>query len=29
MPAYESRPGYEAGLPLLARRYCGYWGRAT
>jgi glyoxylase-like metal-dependent hydrolase (beta-lactamase superfamily II) len=29
MPGYESWPNYEAGLPLVARRYCGYWGRGT
>lgn len=29
MPGYESWPGYEAGLPFVARRYCGYWGRGT
>ena len=26
---YESWPGYAAGLPLIARRYCGLWGRGT
>ena len=22
-------PGYENGLPFVARRYCGLWGRGT
>jgi glyoxylase-like metal-dependent hydrolase (beta-lactamase superfamily II) len=26
---YEKWPGYAAGLPMIARRYCGYWGRGT
>ena len=26
---YESMPGYEAGLPMVLRRYCGLWGRGT
>jgi glyoxylase-like metal-dependent hydrolase (beta-lactamase superfamily II) len=26
---YENWPGYAAGLPLIARRYCGLWGRGT
>ena len=26
---YESWPGYQAGLPLVVRRYCGLWGRGT
>jgi glyoxylase-like metal-dependent hydrolase (beta-lactamase superfamily II) len=26
---YSSWPGYQAGLPFIARRYCGYWGRGT
>jgi glyoxylase-like metal-dependent hydrolase (beta-lactamase superfamily II) len=26
---YAGWPGYEAGLPLVARRYCGLWGRGT
>lgn len=26
---YESWPGYAAGLPFVARRYCGLWGRGT
>ena len=26
---YESMPGYAAGLPFVARRYCGLWGRGT
>lgn len=29
MPKYASWPGYEAGMPLVARRYCGLWGRGT
>ena len=29
MPKYESWPGYQNGLPLVARRYCGLWGRGT
>jgi glyoxylase-like metal-dependent hydrolase (beta-lactamase superfamily II) len=29
MPKYANWPGYEAGLPLVARRYCGLWGRGT
>ena len=29
LSGYESWPGYEAGRPLIARRYCGYWGRGT
>lgn len=29
MPKYASWPGYEAGMPLVARRYCGVWGRGT
>jgi glyoxylase-like metal-dependent hydrolase (beta-lactamase superfamily II) len=28
-PKYESLPGYEAGLPMLLRRYCALWGRGT
>ena len=28
-PKYESMPGYEAGLPMLLRRYCALWGRGT
>jgi len=27
MPKYEKWPGYAAGLPFVARRYCAYWGR--
>ena len=27
MPKYENWPGYANGLPFLARRYCGFWGR--
>jgi glyoxylase-like metal-dependent hydrolase (beta-lactamase superfamily II) len=26
---YEKLPGYENGLPFVARRYCGLWGRGT
>jgi hypothetical protein len=26
---YESWPGYANGLPFIARRYCGFWGRGT
>jgi glyoxylase-like metal-dependent hydrolase (beta-lactamase superfamily II) len=26
---FESWPGYAAGLPFIARRYCGLWGRGT
>ena len=29
MPKYESMPGYANGLPFVARRYCGLWGRGT
>ena len=29
LPAYENWPGYAAGLPFIARRYCGLWGRGT
>jgi glyoxylase-like metal-dependent hydrolase (beta-lactamase superfamily II) len=29
LPKYANWPGYEAGLPLVARRYCGLWGRGT
>jgi glyoxylase-like metal-dependent hydrolase (beta-lactamase superfamily II) len=29
MPKYEKWPGYEVGLPMLVRRYCGLWGRGT
>ena len=29
LPAYASWPGYESGLPFIARRYCGLWGRGT
>ena len=29
MPKYEKWPGYETGLPMLVRRYCGLWGRGT
>ena len=27
MPKYATLPGYEAGLGMVARRYCGLWGR--
>jgi hypothetical protein len=29
MPDYANWPGYEQGLPFVARRYCGLWGRGT
>jgi glyoxylase-like metal-dependent hydrolase (beta-lactamase superfamily II) len=29
LPNYASWPGYEAGLPFIARRYCALWGRGT
>jgi glyoxylase-like metal-dependent hydrolase (beta-lactamase superfamily II) len=29
LPNYASWPGYENGLPFVARRYCGLWGRGT
>ena len=29
LPKYENWPGYENGLPFVARRYCGLWGRGT
>jgi hypothetical protein len=29
MPKYASWPGYETAMPLVARRYCGLWGRGT
>src|SRR5947199_6154386 len=29
MEKYATLPGYAAGLPLVARRYCGLWGRGT
>lgn len=29
LPGYEGWPGYAAGLPFIARRYCGLWGRGT
>ena len=29
LPDYASWPGYEQGLPFIARRYCGLWGRGT
>ena len=29
LPKYAAMPGYESGLPFVARRYCGLWGRGT
>jgi len=29
LPEYEKWPGYASGLPFIARRYCGLWGRGT
>jgi glyoxylase-like metal-dependent hydrolase (beta-lactamase superfamily II) len=29
LPDYASWQGYEQGLPFIARRYCGLWGRGT
>jgi hypothetical protein len=29
LPKYASWPGYENGLPFIARRYCALWGRGT
>jgi glyoxylase-like metal-dependent hydrolase (beta-lactamase superfamily II) len=29
LTGYESWPNYAAGLPFIARRYCGLWGRGT
>ena len=29
LPKYASWPGYDNGLPFIARRYCGLWGRGT
>jgi hypothetical protein len=29
LPAFANMPGYEQGLPFVARRYCGLWGRGT
>src|ERR1700704_6127319 len=29
LPKYAGWPGYENGLPFIARRYCGLWGRGT
>ena len=29
LPKYESWPGYAAGMPFFARRYCALWGRGT
>jgi hypothetical protein len=26
---YATLPGYANGLPMVARRYCGLWGRGT
>jgi len=29
LSGFESWPGYASGLPFIARRYCGLWGRGT
>ena len=29
LPNYANWPGYESGLPFIARRYCALWGRGT
>ena len=29
LEGFENWPGYAAGLPFIARRYCGLWGRGT
>jgi hypothetical protein len=29
LEGYENWPGYANGLPSIARRYCGLWGRGT
>ena len=29
LPQDEKWPGYAAGMPFIARRYCGLWGRGT
>ncbi len=29
LPKYATLPGYANGLPFMARRYCGLWGRGT
>ena len=29
LPKYATWPGYDQGLPFVARRYCGLWGRGT
>ena len=29
LPKYENMPGYANGMPYLARRYCGLWGRGS
>jgi glyoxylase-like metal-dependent hydrolase (beta-lactamase superfamily II) len=29
MAKYENLPGYQNGLPMVARRYCGLWGRGS
>src|SRR5947209_14200239 len=29
MEKYATLPGYQAGLPMVARRYCALWGRGT
>ena len=29
LPKYEKMPGYANGMPLVASRFCGLWGRGT
>jgi glyoxylase-like metal-dependent hydrolase (beta-lactamase superfamily II) len=29
LPSFANMSGYEQGLPFVARRYCGLWGRGT
>ena len=29
LPKWEKMPGYAAGMPFLASRFCGLWGRGT
>ena len=29
MPKYATLPGYQNDLGMVARRYCGLWGRGT
>jgi glyoxylase-like metal-dependent hydrolase (beta-lactamase superfamily II) len=29
LPKYATWPGYDQGLPFIARRYCALWGRGT